>query len=838
MQSSSHERVGFAGSTLNTLIGNSLGVNFEDVSCPDGYTLDILTGVYCNKNCAPGTVNYSFSCSNTCNQIGLETIYPPGDIVTNVSSKPTVVRYDSGSSQYDCPVWSAPKSIKVSEVYAYPTNASNFYVSTQPQSLSSVLNGTIEITETKGQFKSSLDSTFVVNSRIKVEGNLLGSGTIADYSDPSFYYIVQSSSTKLFSLAISYGGSPINTTSGSLTGLTFTALSQVDPPTTATNNDYWNFLYKASDSNFYSESQTIDANNTQVTGLRAPGVGTSITLLLRFATSTAYTRNSLLTGTLTSTANSSLVNQFTAIVLDSNVSPSVQSDMTTAGTSPVGTIGYVYIKILTVLNKAYDTARWSFSSQTHSTGNPSIIEWDYQKGQMTGNFNFLQKDDWVDDKLVCRKKMYDRGVGLIPDECDPNTGREYFAKMCYTKCDSGKVATSWSPCTCSQPCPPNTTEAGFANCTKGAPYGRGAGNWGNGCPGGYDNFGLWCFRWKDFSFSGYNCPGNCNFVPLDANYGRNTPGVCAGGKATNLKPVATNFYDESGPNATKNGKQCNLGQTDDDLVDPCTLKAFTQKPTYDGRGRLYSQEGCYPNQFNPGAYSDSLAPSYYLNGKFPAWSANQGSIPKPSAADTYFNTIRSPQQSNDCEENWGTLCYPKCDMGFKPAGCCICSPDCGALRDDGATCHRDNYDRGVGKMPNACSDDNRIFSEELCYKACDANYINFCTSCTRRSCPYASKTGFGMETALVCNKDITIRFEGIPAIPSAADLISGLFDIGGLASGLQKILLNSGVIILILFSCSFILMSKTLLTSNKIKFSKTFKPAKALSGAFTTRILT
>ena len=63
MQSSSHERVGFAGGTLNTLIGNNLGVNFEDVSCPDGYTLDVLTGVFCNKNCAPGTVTWSFTCS-------------------------------------------------------------------------------------------------------------------------------------------------------------------------------------------------------------------------------------------------------------------------------------------------------------------------------------------------------------------------------------------------------------------------------------------------------------------------------------------------------------------------------------------------------------------------------------------------------------------------------------------------------------------------------------------------------------------------------------------------------------------------------------------------------
>ena len=220
---------------------------------------------------------------------------------------------------------------------------------------------------------------------------------------------------------------------------------------------------------------------------------------------------------------------------------------------------------------------------------------------MTSNFMFQQKDDWHDDGFTCRKRLYDRGVGLVPDDCSPGSQREYFVGMCYTPCSAGKTATVWSPVTCTQPCPPNTTEAGFANCTKGPPYGRGAGNWGNGCPGGYDNFGLWCFRWRDFSFSGYNCGGNCNFVPSDANYGKNTPSQCASGSQNQ-----TFHY-----NTTQNPNQCSLGPREDLLSTPCRIPAYIQQPAFDGRGRLYSQTGCYPNPSNPAAYDDSLIPSFY-----------------------------------------------------------------------------------------------------------------------------------------------------------------------------------------------------------------------------------
>ena len=126
-------------------------------------------------------------------------------------------------------------------------------------------------------------------------------------------------------------------------------------------------------------------------------------------------------------------------------------------------------------------------------------------------------------------------------------------------------------------------------------------------------------------------------------------------------------------------------------------------------------------------------------------------------------------------------------------------------------------------MPDGCTDENRAYTELLCYKMCDNDYVPMCTTCTRSSCPYGTKTLPGSETALNCTKQIYYAGNPIPAIPSASDLINGLFDIGSLVGGLQRIVLNAGVIILILFSCFFVLASKTLLVSNKIKFTKKLK---------------
>lgn len=468
-------------------------------------------------------------------------------------------------------------------------------------------------------------------------------------------------------------------------------------------------------------------------------------------------------------------------------------------------------------------------------------------------------DDWHDDGALCRKRLYDRGVGYIPDACS-DSNKQMFVGMCYTKCNSGKVATTWSPCTCSQPCPNNTVEGGFANCTKVNSYGRGGGNWGDGCPGGFTNMLLFCMNWSNFHFSGYQCPGGdfdpktspsgqCHFAPRS---GRAAYGIKNGCPGVSMEVGAAR--DVNG-NINPNMPSGNIAITD-------------------GNGNQYSAYGCYPDPNNPGSWKTPRAgilddPQYYQSAYYPKWhpasgcsidlsgdhwtfGSYQGStcnnlpndptanvagintgfpgglysnvpIPRPldadgNAVDAKTNTVRVDRQNTRCEENWGTLCYPQCDIGYYGFGCCVCSPSCGALRDDGATCHREWYDRGVGTIPDGCRDDNKIYEELLCYTACKQDYVHFCTTCTRRGCPY---DGIG-ETALVCSKKSYYRGPGSIAIPALAGKANSKINIGKLRDGLERIILNALVIAACLLAALFIFSTNVYLRTKRIKVKTKF----------------
>ena len=124
--------------------------------------------------------------------------------------------------------------------------------------------------------------------------------------------------------------------------------------------------------------------------------------------------------------------------------------------------------------------------------------------------------EWHDLVGFCQRDVYFRGLGVLPDKC-LDSDRDLFVGLCYKKCSFGLYSTTWSPRTCSELCPPNTVEGGFANCTKVNSYGRGGGNQGTGCPSGYTNMGLFCYKWWQPSITGFNCPNVCTSVPVDGN---------------------------------------------------------------------------------------------------------------------------------------------------------------------------------------------------------------------------------------------------------------------------------------------------------------------------------
>lgn len=84
----------------------------------------------------------------------------------------------------------------------------------------------VEITGTRGQFRFSGTSSNIllaVGMPVVISGTLTGTGSISGYSGPTptTYYIINTNAATGFQLSSSLGGSPIFTTPGTTTGLTF-----------------------------------------------------------------------------------------------------------------------------------------------------------------------------------------------------------------------------------------------------------------------------------------------------------------------------------------------------------------------------------------------------------------------------------------------------------------------------------------------------------------------------------------------------------------------------------------------------------------------------------------
>jgi len=351
---------------------------------------------------------------------------------------------------------------------------------------------------------------------------------------------------------------------------------------------------------------------------------------------------------------------------------------------------------------------------------------------------------WVSVAGACFGRIYDRGVGTLPNDCDDTD--EYFVGLCYPKCDTanGYYHTSWSPRTCSQICPANTVEGGFANCTKINEYGRGWGNKGNGCPSGYTDVGLFCYQWP-FGFAGYSCPSNCD---------------------QNFRPVNPRIHYYKG---------CNSSSSDPNLVPQVPCKTLPS-----------------PDILDP----------------------NTGE----QVTDAYYNTKQADRNYEGCEEHasGGSLCYPQCDVGYVPFGTNICTPSCGNLRDDGATCHRDWYDRGIGKVPGKCSDPNRQYESGLCYIPCQPDYVSAVTMCVKRGCP-DNNNAITSDWQECTAKSFDNSKNVVPVVPNVADAINQTWDLAAMGENVRTIVLNLGLILGCLLLVVFVFGYNVTLRSKPIQ---------------------
>jgi hypothetical protein len=67
-------------------------------------------------------------------------------------------------------------------------------------------------------------SNLVAGQQVRVSGTLSGTGSITGYSNPTTYYIVGTPTATTFTLSATFNGSPITTSAGTSTGLTFSYL--------------------------------------------------------------------------------------------------------------------------------------------------------------------------------------------------------------------------------------------------------------------------------------------------------------------------------------------------------------------------------------------------------------------------------------------------------------------------------------------------------------------------------------------------------------------------------------------------------------------------------------
>jgi hypothetical protein len=95
---------------------------------------------------------------------------------------------------------------------------------------------TVACTGSAGQFSCS-STTLALDQAIVVTGALAGSATISQYYTGKVYYIIATNGTTTFTLSESVGGSALTTTSGSVTGLSFTTGHRVVLDTAAASND-------------------------------------------------------------------------------------------------------------------------------------------------------------------------------------------------------------------------------------------------------------------------------------------------------------------------------------------------------------------------------------------------------------------------------------------------------------------------------------------------------------------------------------------------------------------------------------------------------------------------
>jgi hypothetical protein len=127
--------------------------------------------------------------------------------------------------------------------------------------------GAVVATASSGSFIAELPTTgtLAVGQRVIVTGTNTGTGSIEGYTSGISYYITTIFETNRFTLSATSDGSPITSTAGTLTGLTFTVTTDGTPNQMISYRydlDIWNTPRDVNQASFAIESPVRSYNST------------------------------------------------------------------------------------------------------------------------------------------------------------------------------------------------------------------------------------------------------------------------------------------------------------------------------------------------------------------------------------------------------------------------------------------------------------------------------------------------------------------------------------------------------------------------------------------------
>jgi hypothetical protein len=212
-------------------------------------------------------------------------------------------------------------------------------------------------------------------------------------------------------------------------------------------------------------------------------------------------------------------------------------------------------------------------------------------------------------------------------------------------------------------------------------------------------------------------------------------------------------------------------------VEQCWVRAY-------GRVKGTTPSVCPPNYgYDNGRCTGHCRPGYEKDKLFnlcwtecpnlPGWE-NQGYFcKKPAPEGRGFGYIITLEEKcnnehtdvGGCEKYWW-MWYPKCKPGWVNHGCCICSPNCPGMLDDGISCIKDV--QVLDEKQATCHPSLETING-LCYEHCERNLKSVGTLCIGR-CPsgYTPCGPLCMKGFVTCANEMlaAINAKSIGAIES------------------------------------------------------------------------